>query len=147
MALIISSAINAYLNYLITEKVLKRLNYKVKEIIPFSSIYIPNKFAALLIIILCIGIIMDSRGINTGSYMASIASIAVEVIFILSGVAHLAYLLREKAKITKGLTAIILIVLLFIPIFINSFVLLGLVDIIFNLRRLDPNPIRIIKSR
>lgn len=147
ISLIISNLIQAYLNYLITEKVLKRLNYQVKDIIPFSRIYIPNKFAALLIIIQCLGIIAYSRGINIGNYISIIGGLAVQVTCTLSGIVYFAYLLRERAKLPKGLTALILIILVFIPLFMNAFVLLGLIDIIFNLRGLDPNPIRINKSR
>ena len=147
MSLVISSLIQAYLNYLMTEKVLKRLNYKVKDIIPFSRIYIPNKFAALLIIIQCLGVIIYSRGINVGSYISTIGGLAVQGTCTLSGIAYFAYLLRERAKAPKGLTAVILIIVLFIPLFMNAFVLLGLMDIIFNLRGLDPSPIRIKKSR
>jgi len=147
MYLIVLGLVTGYLNYLITEKILKRLNFEVREIIPFSRIYIPNKFAALLIIIQCIGIILYSREIGIGEYMATIGAIAVQGVFILSGMAHFAYLLIERAKMRKKLASIILVILSFIPMFLNAFSILGLMDIIFNLRKLDPNPIRIIKSR
>ncbi|QGU96737.1 DUF2232 domain-containing protein [Clostridium bovifaecis] len=144
---IISSLIQAYINYFITEKTLKRLRYEVKEIVPFSKIYMPNRFVALLIIIECLGIILNSKGIKGASYMVGIGHLIVLFVLSFDGMAYLIYILREKVKMSKGITAIILIIALFTPIFSNVFFVLGLMDILLNLRKLDPNPIRIVKSR
>lgn len=107
----------------------------------------PNKIAALLIIIQCTGIILYAKGIGFGSYISNIGGILVQAAFTLGGLAYFAFLLREKAKIPKGISAVILVVTLFIPLFMNAFVMIGLMDIMFNLRGLDPDPIRIKKSR
>lgn len=144
---IVSSLIQAYINYFITEKTLKRLRYEVKEIVPSSRIYIPNRFVALLIIIECLGIILNSKGIRGASYAVGIGHLIVLFTLSLDGMAYLIYILRERVKLSKGITAIILVIGLFTPIFSNVFFVLGLMDILLNLRKLDPNPIRIIKSR
>ncbi|MEA4826700.1 MAG: YybS family protein [Clostridium sp.] len=147
MIFIISSLIQSYVSYLITHKILKRLKYEVKDIIPFSRVYIPNKLEALLIIIAAVGIILNSKGINKASYMFTIANFLVTLTLTLDGMAYCAYLLREKAKASRGVTFLILIVMLFVPIFSNLYSLFGLMDIILNSRKLDPDPIRKIKSR
>ncbi|KYH28050.1 MULTISPECIES: DUF2232 domain-containing protein [Clostridium] len=147
IALIISSLIQAYINYFITQKTLKKLRYEVPDLVPFTRIYIPNRFLAVLIIIECLGIILNSRDVKWAFYAVGIGHLIVSFVLSLDGMAYLAYILRERAKIPKGVIAIILIIGIFTPIFSSVFSILGLMDIMLNLRKLDPNPIRVIKPR
>lgn len=144
---IIGGLLQSYISYLISQKILLRLNYTVKDIIPFSRIYMPNKIEALFIIIACIGIILNSKGINKFSYLFSLSNVLVLLTVSLDGMACFAYVLKEKARMPKVVTFMMLIIISFIPIFSNLYFMLGLMDIIFNLRKLDPDPIRKIKSR
>lgn len=147
IVIITSSVIQAYVNYLITQKVLKRMNYKVKEIVPFSRIYVPNRFLALLIIIACIGTILSSKGIRGTYYLSVIGQMIVVLTLCIDGMSYFTYFLRKRLKISKGITALIIMVFLFIPIFSNVYLIMGFMDILLNLRKLDKNPIKKIKPR
>lgn len=144
---IIYSFIEAYLGYFVAHKVLRKIGYEVKEIIPLSRMYVPNRFAAILIIIECLGIILNSQGIRGMSYVVNISQLVVSAVISFNGIAYIIYLLKERFKVFNAVIAIILVLTVSIPIFSNIFFILGIMDILLNLRELDPNPIRISKSR
>ncbi|MFU0824521.1 DUF2232 domain-containing protein [Clostridium sp.] len=147
IALIISSLIQAYINYFLTQKTLKKLRYEIPPLVSFTRIYIPNRFLAVLIIIECLGIILNSRDVSWAVYAVGIGHLIISFVLSLDGMAYLAYILRERAKLPKGVIIIMFIIGIFTPIFSSAFSILGLMDIILNLRKLDPNPIRVIKPR
>lgn len=142
-----NSLIQSYINYFITSKILIKSNLKVDKITSFSRIYIPNLIAAFIIIIVCLGIILDSRGITKGTYIYGISMYILRFLFSLNGAAFFAYILRNKLKFSRVLSAIILFIGLIMPIFSDIYLVSGTMDIILNLRELDPNPIRKVKTR
>lgn len=142
-----NSLIQSYINYFITSKILLKSNPKVDKITSFSRIYIPNLIAAFIIIIVCLGIILDSRGINIGAYIYGISMYILRFLFSLNGAAFFAYIFRNKLKFSRVLSAIILLMGLILPIFSDIYLVSGTMDIILNLRELDPNPIRKVKTR
>ncbi|MCY6372252.1 DUF2232 domain-containing protein [Clostridium ganghwense] len=142
-----NSLIQSYINYYITSKVLQKSNLNIDRITTFSIIYIPNLLAAYIIIIACLGIILDSRGITIGTYMSGISMYILRFLFSLNGIAFFAYILRNKFKLSRAASTIILFLGLVIPIFGDIYLIAGTMDIILNLRRLDPNPIRKVKKR
>ncbi|MCY6356359.1 DUF2232 domain-containing protein [Clostridium sp. ZS2-4] len=142
-----NSLIQSYINYFITSKILLKSNLKVDKITSFSRIYIPNLIAAFIIIILCLGIILDSKGIKIGTYIYGISMYILRFLFSLDGAAFFAYIFRNKLKFSRVLSAIILLLGLILPIFSDIYLVSGTMDIILNLRELDPNPIRKVKTR
>lgn len=142
-----NSLIQSYINYFIISKILLKLNLRVDKITSFSRIYIPNLIAAFIIIIVCLGIILDSRGITIGTYIYEISMYILVFLFSLDGVTFFAYILRNKLKISRVLSAIILFIGFIMPIFSGIYLASGTMDIILNLRELDPNPIRKVKTR
>lgn len=142
-----NSLIQAYINYFIISKILRKLNLKVDKITSFSRIYIPNLIAAFIIIIVCLGIILDSRGMTVGTYIYGISMYILRFLFSLNGAAFFAYIFRNKLKFSRVLSAIILFIGLIVPIFSDIYLVSGTMDIILNLRELDPNPIRKVKTR
>jgi len=147
LSFIIGGLIQAYISYFLIQKILLRLNYVIEEIIPFSRVYIPNRIEALLIIIACLGIILNAKGFTKYSYAFSIVNMLVIFTLNLDGMAYLVYLLKEKGKLPKIIIIIAVLLILFIPALSDLYLVFGITDIIFNLRRLDPNPIRKVKSR
>lgn len=145
--IIASSLIQSYINYHITSKILKKFNYKVEKVTSLSNVYMPNLLVAFLIIASCLGIIIDSRKIVIGTYMAEISIYILKFVFALDGIAFWTYILRKKLKFSKIVSLIVLIIALIIPIFTGMYVVSGAMDVILNLRRLDPNPIRKSKMR
>lgn len=147
VVLILSSLIQAYINYYITEKTLRRLKYDVNESVPFSEIYIPNRFLALSIGIECLAIILNTKGVSGTTYVVKILQLIIYLVLTIDGISYTAYFLRNIIKLSKKASAFLIIIAIFMPVLSSIFVGIGLIDILFNMRKLDPNPIRIIKSR
>lgn len=147
MIILANSIIQAYINYYFTSKVLQKLDCKVDNITKFTRIYIPNLLVAFLIIAFCLGIIINSKGISIGNYISEVTGYILKFLITLNGIAFFAYILRNKLKLSKIISVIILLVGLIMPIFTDIYLVSGIMDVILNLRELDPNPIRKIKKR
>ncbi|AEB74703.1 hypothetical protein ADU80_04675 [Clostridium botulinum] len=147
MVLILYSFIQGYISYLITRNILKKLRYKVEKMVPFSEMYISNRIIAVTIIISCLGIILNGKEIPFADDVSSAFQILAMMLILFDGMTSVTYFLRRKYKKSKGFTFFILIIGLIVPMFQDVYLIIGLLDIILNLRRLDPDPIRKIKSR
>lgn len=147
IVLIINSLIQGYINHIITYKILVRLKIEMKKPIPVSEFYVSNRIIALSIIITCLGVILKSRGIMWAGYLRYIFEYISIMLVTFDGISYLTYMLRRKYKKSKGLTIIILIIGFVIPLFQQLYLVLGSADILLNLRGLDPDPIRKVKSR
>ncbi|KEI07255.1 hypothetical protein Z957_09140 [Clostridium sp. K25] len=147
MVIILYSFIQGYISYLITRNVLKKLRYEVEKMIPFSQMYISNRIIAVTIIISCLGIILNGKEVTFAYEVGSAFEILAMILILFDGIASVAYFLRIKYKKSKGFTFFILIIGLIMPMLQDVYLVIGLLDIILNLRSLDPDPIRKIKSR
>ncbi|WP_223315462.1 YybS family protein [Clostridium botulinum] len=147
IVLILYSFIQGYISYLITRNMLKKLKYKVQKMVSFSEMYISNRIIAVTIIITCLGIILNGKEIRFADDVSSAFEILAMMLILFDGMASVTYFLRRKYKKSKGFTFFILIIGLIMPMFQDVYLIIGLLDIILNLRRLDPDPIRKIKSR
>lgn len=135
--IIIAACIYAFLYYKITGSILKRLKFDVKPIKPFSEFYIDNRLGAIIIIILCIGIIMQSRKISGSQYVIYSALSIFQFAFMINGVATITYYFRRKLNLSKGVTILIIVLTILTPInYIYTY--LGVGEMIFNFRKLDP---------
>jgi len=85
--ILIYSIISAYLNYIVARAILNKLNYKMVEILPFSRVYVSNIVGAVLIGIVCIGIILTSKNIIGGKYIQNSSQFLVQIVFIINGLA------------------------------------------------------------
>ena len=104
----IYSFISAYLNYIVSRAILKKLNYKMQEVLPFSRVYVSNIVGAVLIGIVCIGIILSSKKITGGDYILNSSQLLVQFVFIINGLAASTYFLRVKRNLSKPLVVIII---------------------------------------
>ncbi|MBZ9689750.1 YybS family protein [Clostridium estertheticum] len=140
-SIFIFSFISAYLNYIVSRAILNKLNYKMQEVLPFSRVYVSNIVGAVLIGIVCIGIILSAKKITGGNYILNASQLLTQYIFIINGLAATTYFLRVKRKLSKP------IVLLFIALTTLSslgkiYFSIGLMEMAFDFRRLDPYRIK-----
>lgn len=140
-ALFIMSVVFAYLNYVITSKILKKLRYEMQEITPFTKINIPSTFIAALIILMCLGIVLNSRGIAAGAIITASTFLTLQYVFILIGISSAIYLLTNRFGISKPMIALILILTIFTQLSM-VYIFLGIIDMVLDLRKLNPNRIR-----
>lgn len=131
----------AYINYIVSIKILKKLRYEVEEVLPFSNFYVSNLVGAALIGITCIGIILSGKDVYGAEYFYKSMISIIRFIFILNGVAAAAYFMKKKRLLSKRVTTL-LILFSFIVGLGELYFTIGFVEMIFDYRRLDPYRIR-----
>ena len=137
---LISGIIMAFLNYVISKSILRKLNIEMKPLPPFSHWYIDNRYLAGLIIITCLGIILQGNGIYGGDYLYITAIYLLQLLLIVIGISAVSYFLMIKLHISKIPTAIILIFTF--NTFGGIFMILGFVETIMDGRDIAPNSLR-----
>ncbi|MDP4177951.1 MAG: DUF2232 domain-containing protein [Bacillota bacterium] len=139
--LILNCFFTGYLNYLITEKILKKLKYKIESINDIKKFYINNRMVACMIIIGAIGFILKMENIAIGEYIYYTALIVGLTALTIDGAALLIYVLRTRFKLNKWI--IILIIALTLTItngnIVVVYIFVGIQDMIIDFRKLDPN--------
>jgi uncharacterized protein YybS (DUF2232 family) len=133
--------ISAYLNYIVSKSILNKLNYKMQEVLPFSRVYVSNIVGAILIGTVCIGIILSSKKISGGNYILNASILLVKYVFIINGLAASIYFLRVKRNLSK-LVVVIIIGLTTLSSLGNIYFSIGLMEMAFDFRRLDPYRIK-----
>jgi uncharacterized protein YybS (DUF2232 family) len=140
-SIFIFSFISAYMNYIVSRAILNKLNYKMREVLPFSRVYVSNIVGAILIGIVCIGIILSSKKITGGDYILNASTILTQYVFIINGLAATTYFLRVKRKLSKPIV-VIFIGLTTLSSLGNIYFSIGLMEMAFDFRRLDPYRIK-----
>ncbi len=137
----IYSLIAAYLNYIVSRSILNKLNYKMQEILPFSRFCVSNIVGAVLIGTVCIGIILSSKKITGGDYILNASQLLTQYVFMINGLAAATYFLRVKRNLSKPLVAIV-IGLTTLSSLGTIYFSIGLMEMAFDFRRLDPYRIK-----
>lgn len=139
-ALIISSVIFAFLSYIITRLILRKLGYTIKEMPKFSKMYVDIRFVTILAIIMLIGIILIRLKITVGEYISISSELILLYAFLFDGIALGTYYLSNKLNLSKGVIVAIIIFTAVSQLAI-VYIILGVIDIIADFRKLDPNRI------
>ncbi|MBW9144877.1 YybS family protein [Clostridium sp. CM028] len=139
--ILITSFISAYLNYIVSRSILEKLNYKMDKVLPFSKVYVTNILGAVLIGIVCIGIILSSKKIAGGDFILNSSQLLVQIVFMINGLAAATYFLRVKKKLSKPVVALILVLTSFSRLG-SIYFSIGLMEMAFDFRKLDPYRIK-----
>lgn len=136
------SAFYAYLSYLGTGAVLKRLRFYTFEKPSITKLYIDYWFVVVLLIAFASGYLLSLRGYTAGKYIYNTGIFLIVLSIGLQGFSVAAYYFIEKLKTP----AILAIIILLIPVLLQAALLytyIGIMDMFLDLRRL--NPARIFK--
>ncbi|WP_125154208.1 YybS family protein [Clostridium rectalis] len=136
--LVISSFVFAYLTYIITKAIIKKLGYEIKPMTSISQIRIDIKFTTIIAILLLLGVVLVRRKVPSGEYLTLSAQTLLQYIFVLQGIAVAVYYLKNKFHLAKGFIILIILITFFSPISM-IYVMIGLSDIILDFRKIDPN--------
>ncbi|WP_446898147.1 YybS family protein [Clostridium sp. LBM24168] len=139
--ILINSVFTAYLNYLIGNSILKKLNFDIVHIKPFNNIYMSTRIGTAAVLMLVVGLILNRNNMELAHYFINSSGIVLQFIFIVDGLALSAYYLKRKTNISNTLIAIILIVTIFIGLYF-IYIVLGFIDMIIDFRKLDPYRIK-----
>ncbi|AWI07845.1 YybS family protein [Clostridium drakei] len=129
---------SACLNYYVTRVILKKLKYDIVEVKSFDYFYINSKMAAIVAIFILIGVLLTKNNMSIGSSITTAGYGILQVMLLLNGAAFVLYYLRNKFNMSKLISNLILIFTILSPLLV-VFVYLGLIDILVDFRKLDPN--------
>lgn len=136
--LIMSSVIFAYLTYIITKLILRKLGYNIKEMPKFTEIYVDIKIATVLAVFLLLGVLLVRKNILIGEYILNSSQLLLQYIFLINGLAVAVHYLKNRFNMSKGFILIIIVFTMFSQ-FAMVYFMLGLADVILDFRKLDPN--------
>lgn len=141
--LILLSAMLAFLNYKLAEAIFSRLKISIDKIKGLTLFYIPNLMGAFLIVLVCIGLLFKSRNMIIGDYIFNSTWIVLVIVLSINGMAAVSYFLRNKLNFSNGFTIITIILLLLVLNYV--FMIIGVVELVVDSRKLDPSRIRKIR--
>lgn len=135
--LLMVSFTSAYLNYIITKSILKKLRYSMKEVKPFNELYINTRIGTLIVLFLIVGLILNKSKISAGEYITNSSLVILQLTVLLDGLALAAYYLKNKFNMSKAVTVLILIFTATSQ-FSMIYLYAGFADMLFDFRKLDP---------
>lgn len=142
--LVVYGFVVGFINFIVTRSILKKLRYEVIEVSAYDRVYIDNRLGALLIIVTCVGIILDRRNLVIGKYILTSGAIVMQFALLIVGSAVVNYYAKHKFNMNKTSAIVITVALVLPPM--NTFVIyIGLADLILDFRKVDPN--RLFKGR
>jgi uncharacterized protein YybS (DUF2232 family) len=134
----VSAVVSAYLNYIISAAVLKKLRYKVNSQTPFSEIYVNNRIGTVLILFVLIGMLLNKQKVAAGSYITSSSMLITQYAFLLDGVSLAVYYMKHRFNMQKGLIILIIIFAVFSQVGMMALIFAAVADLILDFRKLDP---------
>lgn len=143
--LVIYAFAGAVINYNVTRKILKRLRFEVRESVSFDRFYIDNRIGALIIILTCLGIILNQRNVPGADYILNSSQVIMSLTFTLVGSAVVYNYVMKKMRIGKTAAIVILVFAVFSRMSVLIFYI-GLADMIFDFRKVDPNRLFKVKK-
>lgn len=131
---LLSGMFFSFVNYKFVKVVLKRMKYEVADVKPFSQWRVPNNFSLGMLVILLLSM--------AASYfkVPNMQTVQINIIYIIKWVFTIiglsaAYFLLDKYRISKALKVIIMFFLF--TSLSNYLALIGLIDTVFDFRKLN----------
>ncbi|SHE50728.1 YybS family protein [Caloramator proteoclasticus] len=140
VTMLLYSLMSALVSYLFAYKIFNRFGYKVEKIKPLSQWYIPVKLAtAILVIVLVSFILVVTKFPNALSYYYN-AQILFSFVFTINGIAAVDFYFIKREM--KGFLRFLIIFFIMTSPLSNIIFIIGIMDYIFNYRKLDYKRIR-----
>jgi uncharacterized protein YybS (DUF2232 family) len=135
--LLLMAFTSAYINYYVTRSILKKLRYEIEPLPPFSSIYINNRIGTLILLFVIAGMILDRSNMSSGNYILVSSELILQMVLLTEGASLVAHYLRNKFKLNKTFTLLIIFITVTSSYLALAYVCAGLMDMIFDFRKLD----------
>ena len=136
--LLVGGFTSAYINYNMTRGILRRFKYDIEPVPPFSTLYISNRIGTVILIVVIAGTLMSRGNIYLGKYILISSQLILEMVLLIEGISLAAYGLRNKLKMNKLFTVLIILITASTAATSMMFVFAGLMDMIVDFRKLDP---------
>lgn len=137
MVIVLLVVIRTFLSYVVGKFIINRLGFKLNSLPPFSKWFFNPILIAVVVLINVLVIFLASKGVinNKGIYMLTLNLLFV--MLIIQGVAVVANLLKYRYKFSNIL--IVFMSILLVNSIPSLFALLGIVDVLIDIRGVDPN--------
>ncbi len=136
--LVVSAFGFALLNYIAAGAIMKRLRYEIKPVPSLSELYISNRVGTFVLLFAVAGALMNKYGLAGGQIVAVSSMLVAALVLVAEGVALAVYYLRIRFNLSKLMTVLIILFTVTSPVFFNAYLAMGLADMIFDFRKLDP---------
>ncbi|WP_099336170.1 YybS family protein [Clostridium cadaveris] len=140
--LIISSLIQAYINYGITRKILNRFNYDVPKFRPFNQWYIDNRIGAGVLIALMLANIIHNY-IPGSAYVVFTLAYILQTMCMILGISVVYNWFVKRGSSNKLILTMLILFAFTNPLLTRIAYFIGLADLIVDFRKLDPNSLSI----
>ncbi|MCM8711393.1 YybS family protein [Clostridium sp. SYSU_GA19001] len=141
--MIMQAFFSALMNYIVAKAILKRLGYNVKRIVPFTEIYMPNVTGMLFILPTIVGMLIQRKNPAIGKPVLVSGQYLMSYAFMLIGLSVVTYFLKNRFNLRKGVMVLIILFTIFNPLFMNIYIFIGLADMLFDFRKINPHRIPI----
>ncbi|WP_432405878.1 YybS family protein [Wukongibacter sp. M2B1] len=134
-AMVMASVITTYINYSVSGVILRKIGFSIEKRNKFSHLKLPANFMMGALIIVILTYFANSFNIIKSDALNANVIYLFQYVFIILGLAVVSFFL-EKRKIGNTLRRMILIFILFIPSLNLILFFMGILDSIFNIRKL-----------
>ncbi len=135
-SIIFGSIASAYVNYLVSGVVLKRTGFKFQPLGKFSRFSLPRNIMMGLLVIITLSYAADKMDIVNGQALFLNVFYLFQIAFLLQGLAVIMFFM-EKFKLPRFFRITACILFLLIPSFSIMAAILGILDSIINIRRME----------
>lgn len=137
IALVTLIILRAFLSYVVGKAIINSLGFKLNSLPPFSKWFFNPLLIAVVVLINMIIIYLVSKGVisNKGIYLVTLNLLFM--MLLVQGLAVISNLLKYKYKFSNVL--IVFISILLVTSMPTLFALLGIVDVLVDIRGVDPN--------
>jgi uncharacterized protein YybS (DUF2232 family) len=140
--LIIQAALSAFLNYVTAKAILKRLGYHMKPMTPFTELYVNSLAGAFIVMPFPLGIYLKAKNLPLGGPILTSGQLLMQYTFLIVGISVAAYFLKNRFRLSKGVITLIILFTTFNTAFASILLYLGIADMIFDFRKINPNRIQ-----
>lgn len=132
---IIMSVFISYINYYFSTLILRRLGLGIRDNPQFSEFSLPKNFIlGTLIMFLTIYLLNRFDGVSARMIYLNVLFLVV-VLFLIQGLSVLDHQLRKR-RVNSIIRIIVIAMIIFAPLIISIMVIVGMVDLIFDFRKL-----------
>lgn len=142
--ILFESFISGIVNYAVAKAVLQKLGYKLRKMVAFTEIYITSFVGLIMTAPVVIGMVIYSVNAAVGKPVFVSGLFLLIYAFFMVGISVVVYFLKNKFKQRNVFIVIFVIVTAFSGTFSIMYLLIGLADILFDFRKINPN--RILKK-
>ena len=137
MVLVVVIIMRAFLSYIVGKHIINKLGFKLNSLPPFSKWFFNPILIAAVVLINLFVMLLVSKGVisNKGMYMLTLNLLFA--MLIIQGLAVVSNLLKYRYRFSNFL--IVFISILMVTSIPQLFGILGLIDVLIDIRGVDPN--------